>query len=85
MYEITKEDQYKRAVEGYFKNWFPGGDVTYTPCGLAWRIKWGVNRSVLVRWSLKIFDVEKNHYREVNCKFDGFLHGNVILRSEFQN
>ncbi|KAK3784995.1 hypothetical protein RRG08_037947 [Elysia crispata] len=44
LYEATEEDQYKRAVEGYFKNWFPGGDVTYTPCGLAWRTKWGANR-----------------------------------------
>ncbi|KAK3790035.1 hypothetical protein RRG08_040955 [Elysia crispata] len=44
LYEATREDQYKQAVEGFFNSWFPGGGITYTPCGLAWRDKWGSNR-----------------------------------------
>ncbi|GFS26736.1 endoglucanase [Elysia marginata] len=44
LYEATKEGKYKTAVENYFRSWFPGGDLKYTPCGQAWRAKWGSNR-----------------------------------------
>ncbi|GFR70539.1 endoglucanase [Elysia marginata] len=44
LYEATKEGQYKGAVEKFFNSWFPGGGITYTPCGQAWRDKWGSNR-----------------------------------------
>ncbi|KAH9505665.1 hypothetical protein Btru_055449 [Bulinus truncatus] len=43
MYEETKENQYKDLVTAYFHDWMPGGSVAYTPCGLAWRDKWGSN------------------------------------------
>merc|ERR1711941_234303 len=36
--------QYKSPVESFFNSWMPGGGMTYTPCGLAWRDKWGANR-----------------------------------------
>jgi len=28
-------------VEGSLTSWFPGGAITYTPKGLAWRLQWG--------------------------------------------
>ncbi|XP_076451392.1 endoglucanase E-4-like [Babylonia areolata] len=44
LYEATQDDAYRQEVEGYMKGWLPGGQVPYTPCGLAWRDKWGANR-----------------------------------------
>ncbi|KAK0059948.1 endoglucanase A [Biomphalaria pfeifferi] len=44
LYEETQSDQYKVAIQNFFNNWLPGGTVSYTPCGLAWRSKWGSNR-----------------------------------------
>jgi len=44
LYEETKDGSYKGAVEGFFNSWMPGSGMTYTPCGLAWRDKWGANR-----------------------------------------
>jgi len=44
LYEETKEGKYKQAIEGFFNSWMPGSGMTYTPCGLAWRDKWGANR-----------------------------------------
>nr|ABD24275.1 endo-beta-1,4-glucanase [Ampullaria crossean] len=44
LYELTKEEKYKAAVEGTFKEWFPGGTVPYTPKGLAYRLQWGALR-----------------------------------------
>ncbi|KAI8767239.1 endoglucanase [Biomphalaria glabrata] len=41
LYEETHEDSHKTAVVDYFNNWLPGGTLQYTPCGLAWRMKWG--------------------------------------------
>merc|ERR1719330_1836657 len=41
LWEETKDGQYKGPVEGFFNSWMPGGGITYTPCGLAWRDKWG--------------------------------------------
>merc|ERR1711941_113232 len=43
-FEETKDGQYKSPVESFFNSWMPGGGMTYTPCGLAWRDKWGANR-----------------------------------------
>ncbi|KAK3784996.1 hypothetical protein RRG08_037948 [Elysia crispata] len=44
LYEETNDAIYKDAVVGFFQGWLPGGQITYTPCGLAWRDKWGANR-----------------------------------------
>jgi len=44
LYEETNDDQYKNEVQGFMRDWMPGGSVPYTPCGLAWRDKWGANR-----------------------------------------
>uniref|UniRef100_A0A2C9JEE4 Endoglucanase n=1 Tax=Biomphalaria glabrata TaxID=6526 RepID=A0A2C9JEE4_BIOGL len=44
LFEETQSNQYKTAIQNYFNSWLPGGTVTYTPCGLAWRSKWGSNR-----------------------------------------
>ncbi|KAK7471381.1 hypothetical protein BaRGS_00035987 [Batillaria attramentaria] len=42
MYELTGEDRYKQDIEGTFHGWFPGGgEVSYTPKGLAYRLQWG--------------------------------------------
>ncbi|XP_025081069.1 uncharacterized protein LOC112556357 [Pomacea canaliculata] len=43
LWEETKDASYKEAVVGYFDAW-TGGQVSYTPCGLAWRDQWGANR-----------------------------------------
>lgn len=44
LYEETKDAAYKGALEAFFNSWLPGGGMTYTPCGLAWRDRWGANR-----------------------------------------
>ncbi|KAK7497993.1 hypothetical protein BaRGS_00010864 [Batillaria attramentaria] len=44
LYEETQEGSYKAEVEGFLQSWMPGGSVPYTPCGQAWRDKWGSNR-----------------------------------------
>jgi len=43
LWEATKDAQYKGPVEAFMGSWMPGS-ITYTPCGLAWRDKWGANR-----------------------------------------
>ncbi|KAI8767221.1 endoglucanase E-4 [Biomphalaria glabrata] len=43
LYQETGETQYKDLVVSYFTAWMPGGTVTYTPCGLAWRSDWASN------------------------------------------
>ncbi|XP_071111805.1 uncharacterized protein [Haliotis cracherodii] len=44
LYEATTDTAYKNEVEGFFQGWLPGGSITYTPCGQAWRDQWGSNR-----------------------------------------
>ena len=44
LYEETHDNQYKSEVEGFVRDYMPGGSVAYTPCGMAWRDKWGSNR-----------------------------------------
>jgi hypothetical protein len=44
LYEETKDNTYKGEVQSMMRDWMPGGSVAYTPCGLAWRDKWGSNR-----------------------------------------
>ncbi|KAK6176878.1 hypothetical protein SNE40_015093 [Patella caerulea] len=41
LYQFTKKDIYKQAVEETFTYWMPGGTIKYTPKGLAWRLQWG--------------------------------------------
>nr|XP_054749385.1 uncharacterized protein LOC129254871 [Lytechinus pictus] len=44
MYQLsdgTSQTQYENAVKTYLDGWMRGGDVTYTPGGLAWRSQWG--------------------------------------------
>ena len=41
MYIITGESQYLGHVQNFVNSWKPGGDITYTPAGLAWRDTWG--------------------------------------------
>lgn len=42
--QLTKKKSYETAIKSSLDSWLPGGSVTYTPKGLAWRIKWGSNR-----------------------------------------
>ncbi|KAH9505663.1 hypothetical protein Btru_055446 [Bulinus truncatus] len=46
LYEETGESQYESALLNYLNTWLPGGTVDYTPCGLAWRFKWGSLREM---------------------------------------
>ena len=41
MYSVTKEDKYRRQAAAILSDWLPGGHVTYTPRGLAYRAAWG--------------------------------------------
>ena len=41
---LTKKATYQSAIQSSLDSWLPGGSVTYTPKGLAWRAKWGSNR-----------------------------------------
>ena len=42
--QLTEKKSYEAAIKSWLDSWLPGGSVTYTPKGLAWRIKWGSNR-----------------------------------------
>ncbi|XP_071109511.1 uncharacterized protein [Haliotis cracherodii] len=44
MYEATKKDMYKRVIVDTFVSWFPGGDITYSPKCMAFRLEWGALR-----------------------------------------
>ncbi|KAH9505729.1 hypothetical protein Btru_055642 [Bulinus truncatus] len=46
LYDETHDPQYRNGVVSFLNSFLPGGDVTYTPCGLAWRTKWSPNRFV---------------------------------------
>jgi len=41
LYKLTGKDVYKNAVIDSYASWFPGGGMTYTPKGLAFRLQWG--------------------------------------------
>jgi hypothetical protein len=41
---INGQVQFTTPVQGFLRDWFPGGTVHYTPKGLAWRLTWGSNR-----------------------------------------
>ncbi|KAH9505666.1 hypothetical protein Btru_055451 [Bulinus truncatus] len=41
LYEETKDFTHRTAITDFFKSWLPGGSIQYTPCGLAWAMKWG--------------------------------------------
>ena len=44
LYQLTKKDVYKKAIRATLDLWLPGSGITYTPKGLAWRLRWGPNR-----------------------------------------
>jgi len=44
LYDITKDGAYKGDITGFVNSYMPGGSVAQTPCGLAFRDKWGANR-----------------------------------------
>ncbi|KAK6177594.1 hypothetical protein SNE40_015664 [Patella caerulea] len=41
MYEEKRTRRHAQVVKDFFTSWRPGGDVPYTPGGLAYRNKWG--------------------------------------------
>ncbi|KAK3104481.1 hypothetical protein FSP39_003142 [Pinctada imbricata] len=41
MYEATGDKKYLGDVEAMVRDYMDGGSVQHTPCGLAWRDKWG--------------------------------------------
>ena len=47
MYKLSAPSDkatYETAIRTYLDSWLTGGDVTYTPGGLAWRSQWGALR-----------------------------------------
>ncbi|KAI8767218.1 FMRFamide [Biomphalaria glabrata] len=44
LFQETHDAHYRDAVVAFLHSWQPGGSVPYTPCGLAWRDKWGSAR-----------------------------------------
>jgi len=38
---ISGQTQFRAPIESFLRSYFPGGSVTYTPKGLAWRAQWG--------------------------------------------
>eukprot|EP00051_Salpingoeca_urceolata_P011971 m.148852 g.148852 ORF g.148852 m.148852 type:complete len:745 (-) comp17329_c0_seq2:70-2304(-) len=38
---ITQDQTSLSKANQYFADWLPGGALTYTPLGLAWRLQWG--------------------------------------------
>ena len=44
LYDLAGKSVYRDAIQNSLNAWLPGGSVSYTPKGLAWRIKWGSNR-----------------------------------------
>eukprot|EP01133_Synstelium_polycarpum_P015511 gene15511-18422_t len=41
LYRETKDSKVKASIDGFMKKWLPGGEVFYTPGGLAWLREWG--------------------------------------------
>ena len=44
MYIVTQDQQYLNHAQAFVNSYKPGGGITYTPAGLAWRDTWGPNR-----------------------------------------
>ncbi|ESO84375.1 hypothetical protein LOTGIDRAFT_168825 [Lottia gigantea] len=44
LYELTKNDLYKGEIQKFLTVWKPGGNTTYTPCGLGIFDRWGTAR-----------------------------------------
>ena len=45
LWKLTGNTLYREDLEATFNDvWLPGGELSYTPGGLAWRIQWGSNR-----------------------------------------
>lgn len=44
LYKLTNNDTYKADVEQTFVDWFPGGELPYSPGGMAYRLQWGALR-----------------------------------------
>ena len=44
MYVVTGDSQYMGHAQAFVNSYKPGGGITYTPAGLAWRDTWGPNR-----------------------------------------
>lgn len=40
LYDITGDNTYKTRVENFVTAWMPSGSISYTTCGLAWRLEW---------------------------------------------
>merc|ERR1712179_660060 len=41
LFEVTQDAKYKTAVQGFLRDYMPGGSLPYTPCGLVFRNDWG--------------------------------------------
>ncbi|XP_006822505.1 endoglucanase E-4-like [Saccoglossus kowalevskii] len=41
LYQLTNKTQYSENAKNYLNTWLPGGGITYTPLGLAFRHTWG--------------------------------------------
>ncbi|PVD35385.1 hypothetical protein C0Q70_02347 [Pomacea canaliculata] len=37
LYQVTKQETYKKSVEAYFQHWFPNGTILITPKGLGYK------------------------------------------------
>lgn len=44
LWNLTQNGTYKADVEATFDDWFPGGELTYSPGGMAYRLQWGALR-----------------------------------------
>jgi len=44
LYKLTSNSSYKADVEQTFVDWFPGGELEYSPGGMAYRLQWGALR-----------------------------------------
>nr|ABO26609.1 endo 1,4- beta D- glucanase 2 [Haliotis discus discus] len=41
LYDMTRDVTYRTEVQRFLTSWKPGGSLPYTPCGMAFRSKWG--------------------------------------------
>ena len=82
MYDLTRQQKYKNLIERSLQQWLPGGSVSYTPKGLAWRIRWGSNRYAANTAFLALLAADKGLKRETYTMF-GRKQIHYMLGKEF--
>eukprot|EP01133_Synstelium_polycarpum_P015600 gene15600-18534_t len=77
LYQETRDAKVKSAIDDFVRKWMPGGEVQYTPGGLAWLREWGPARYAATSAFLaKIYAGSADHVNFAKSQLDYLLGNN---------